>query len=73
MKFLIINSLYYPNIIGGAEISVQTLAEEQQKKGIEIVVITLSNKNYIDFVNGVKVYYIYHSNFFLLFKYNIYI
>jgi len=73
MKVLMINSLYYPNIIGGAEISVQTLAEEQQKKGIEIVVITLSNKNYIGFVNGVKVYYIYHSNFFWLFKSNRYI
>jgi len=63
MKILLINSLYYPNIIGGTEISVQILAEELQKKGIEIVVITLSNKNYIDFVNGIKVYYIYHSNF----------
>jgi len=66
MKILLINSLYYPNIIGGAEISVQLLAEELQRKDTEAVVITLSNKNYIDFVNGVKVYYIYHSNIFWL-------
>ena len=66
MKILLINSLYYPNIIGGAEISVQIMAEELQKKGIETVVISLSNKNYIDFVNGVKVYHIYHSNVYWL-------
>ena len=63
MKILLINSLYYPNIAGGTEISVQILAEELQKRGIEIATVTLSDKNYIDFVNGIKVYYFYHSNF----------
>lgn len=54
--------------MGGAEISVQTLAEEQQKNGIETIVITLSDKNCIDFVNGVKVYYIRHPNFYWIYK-----
>ncbi|MHB1347746.1 MAG: glycosyltransferase, partial [Candidatus Humimicrobiaceae bacterium] len=62
MKILLINSLYYPNAIGGAEISVQIMAEELQKKGIETVVLTLSDKSYTDFVNNVKVYYICHTN-----------
>ncbi|MHB1347687.1 MAG: glycosyltransferase family 4 protein [Candidatus Humimicrobiaceae bacterium] len=66
MKILMINSLYFPNILGGAEISVQILAEELQKNGFETVVITLSDKNYTDFVNSVKVYYISHSNVFWL-------
>ncbi|MCD4669775.1 MAG: glycosyltransferase family 4 protein [Actinomycetia bacterium] len=62
MKILIINSLYYPNIIGGAEISVQILAEELYKKGHEPIVITISNREYIDVINHVRIYYIHHSN-----------
>ena len=45
MKVLLINTLYPPNVIGGAEISVQSLAESLVKKKIEIVVATLSHNN----------------------------
>lgn len=62
MKVMIINSLYYPNIIGGAEKSTQIIAENLNKFDIEPIVITISDEERIDYVNGIKVYYIYHSN-----------
>jgi glycosyltransferase involved in cell wall biosynthesis len=62
MKIIIINSLYYPNIIGGAEKSVQIIAENLSKFDVLPVVVTISDKEKIDYVNGVKVYYLYHSN-----------
>ncbi len=33
MKILIINNLYYPYKVGGAEVSVQILAEELKNQG----------------------------------------
>ncbi|MDO7137096.1 glycosyltransferase family 4 protein [Algibacter lectus] len=41
MKVLIVNTLYYPYKIGGAEISTQVLVEEFSKLGIEVGVLTL--------------------------------
>jgi len=66
MKVLIINSLYYPNVVGGAEISVQLLAESLLKSGLEPVVVSTSDKEDRNKVNGVKVYYINHSNLYWL-------
>jgi glycosyltransferase involved in cell wall biosynthesis len=62
MKVMIVNSLYWPNIIGGAEKSTQIIAENLKKSGIETIVVTVSDKEKIDYINGVKVYYIYHSS-----------
>jgi glycosyltransferase involved in cell wall biosynthesis len=62
MKVMIVNSLYWPNIIGGAEKSTQIIAENLKKSGIETIFVTVSDKEKIDYVNGVKVYYIYHSS-----------
>jgi glycosyltransferase involved in cell wall biosynthesis len=62
MKVMIVNSLYWPNIIGGAEKSTQIIAENLNKSGIETVVVTVSDKEKVDYVNGVKVYYVYHSS-----------
>jgi glycosyltransferase involved in cell wall biosynthesis len=62
MKVMIVNSLYWPNIIGGAEKSTQIIAENLKKSGIETVVVTVSDKEKVDYVNGVKVYYVYHSS-----------
>jgi glycosyltransferase involved in cell wall biosynthesis len=64
MKVMIVNSLYWPNIIGGAEKSTQIIAENLNKSGIETIVLTVSDKEKVDYINGVKVYYIYHSNFY---------
>ena len=64
MKILIFNTLYYPNQIGGAEKSTQLLAETLLKSGEEPVVVCTSNKDYIDYVNGVKVYYVNIPNLY---------
>lgn len=64
MKILIFNTLYYPNQLGGAEKSVQLLAEGFLKKGKEPVVVCTANRDYIDYVNGVKVYYVKTNNLY---------
>ena len=60
MKIAIINNLYWPNSIGGAERSVQLLAESLQEKGIEVSVYSLDkiHRDEISNVNGVKVHYL---------------
>jgi len=73
MKVLLINSLYFPNNIGGAEISTQILAEGLYGSGHEPVVVTVSDKEHIDTVNNVKIYYISYSNLYFFIsskKYN---
>jgi glycosyltransferase involved in cell wall biosynthesis len=62
MKVMLVNSLYWPNVIGGAEKSTQIIAENLKKSGIETVVVTVSDQEKIDYVNGVKVYYVHHSS-----------
>jgi glycosyltransferase involved in cell wall biosynthesis len=65
MKILIINTLYYPNQVGGAEKSVQLLAESLLDRGLEPVVISTTNQNdYVDNINGVKVYYLKNRNLY---------
>lgn len=64
MKVLLFNTLYYPNIVGGAERSTQLIAETLLKKGFDVIVICTSKKDQIDIVNGVKVYYVYIPNIF---------
>ncbi|MBD8490040.1 glycosyltransferase family 4 protein [Echinicola sp. CAU 1574] len=58
MKILYINSLYAPDIRGGAELSLKLLVEGMQSKGIEVVVLSLSPENGLssNVVDGVKVY-----------------
>lgn len=56
MKVVIINSFYFPNILGGAEISVQHLAEGLLLEGHNVVVICLGTESSVSDVNGVKVY-----------------
>lgn len=57
MKILIINTLYYPLQLGGAEKSVQILAETLVKLGHEVVVVSSADNKKISFLNGVKIYY----------------
>jgi len=64
MKILIINSLYFPNIVGGAEKSVQIIVENLKKFDMIPVVVTISDEERIDYINGVKVYYVHHSNIY---------
>ena len=60
MKVLLVNSLYHPNMIGGAERSVQFLAEALLQKGHRPVVVTTSPRgtSRVEEVNGVKVHYV---------------
>lgn len=60
MKILFINTLYPPNVIGGAEISVKFLAESMVKLGHEVTVLSLSPQyqKKINWIHGVKVYFI---------------
>jgi len=64
MKILIVNSLYYPNIVGGAEKSTRILAEGIKKKGLNPIVITTSDKDKIGYINGIKVYYVRIPNLY---------
>ena len=63
MKILIINTLYSPFKVGGAEVSVQLLAEGLAKYGYEVHVASLVPKssvyaNTVAQLNGVNVHYI---------------
>lgn len=44
MKIMVVNTLYAPYSVGGAEISVQILCEELAKQGHQVRVITLCDK-----------------------------
>lgn len=57
MNILIVNSLYYPYRIGGAEKSVQLLAENLSAKGHSVTVATLTEGKVIkeDIINNVRV------------------
>jgi glycosyltransferase involved in cell wall biosynthesis len=55
MNILLINTFYYPDIIGGAEISVQKLAEGLAVKGHEVNVLCTSVEDAQEIINGVNV------------------
>lgn len=62
MKILIFNTFYYPKFVGGAEISVQLLAEELVKAGNSVYVITSGYKRSVNRINGVVVIRILQIN-----------
>jgi glycosyltransferase involved in cell wall biosynthesis len=69
MTILMFNTLYYPDRFGGAEKSVQLLAEELVGLGHKVVIVCLAEKasevfNY----KGVKVYKLKHKNIYWAFK-----
>jgi Glycosyltransferase len=68
MKILIFNSLYYPNQIGGAEKSVQLLAEGLLQEGHNPIVVCTSNEEKVGHINGIKVYYLSPKNLYWLVK-----
>jgi glycosyltransferase involved in cell wall biosynthesis len=57
-KLLFISNQYSPHVVGGAELSVQTLAEELVGRGYEVRVVSLARerRDSVDTVNGVRVY-----------------
>ncbi|MBD3257705.1 glycosyltransferase [candidate division GN15 bacterium] len=64
MKILFVNSLYYPNVVGGAERSLQLLAESLAAAGEEIVVLSTDDETHSGMVNGVRVYYVRSPNLY---------
>lgn len=52
MKILIVNNLYYPNLVGGGEVSVQILAEGLKKIGHDVMVISLGDINNVNRVDN---------------------
>ncbi|XID91104.1 glycosyltransferase family 4 protein [Paenibacillaceae bacterium WGS1546] len=62
MKILIFNTFYSPNAIGGAEKSVQLIAEGLLECGIQPVVVTTSDRDGVSIVNGIKVHYVRYRN-----------
>jgi glycosyltransferase involved in cell wall biosynthesis len=69
-KVLFISNQYSPNIVGGAEITVQTLAEELARRGYEITVISLSStgEDSVDRVNGIRVHRVAVRNLYSPFQ-----
>ncbi|HWV70524.1 MAG TPA: glycosyltransferase family 4 protein [Pseudosphingobacterium sp.] len=55
MKILIFNTFYFPKFIGGAEISVQLLAEKLAENGHEVFVATIGQIDQKEKINGVTV------------------
>ena len=70
MKCCIISTLYPPNIVGGAEKVTAKLANALVKAGHSVTVITLhdSSEPKIEFVDGVKVYYLPIDNLYWPFQ-----
>jgi glycosyltransferase involved in cell wall biosynthesis len=64
MRILLINTFYYPNIIGGTEISVKKLAEGLAKCGHDVSVLCTSENNAFEIINDVKVYRIRVKNLY---------
>ena len=62
MKICIINSFYYPDIVGGAELSVLKLAETLYELGNEVHVICTSNLERDEVINGVIIHRIVVNN-----------
>ncbi|HUV30386.1 MAG TPA: glycosyltransferase family 4 protein [Acidobacteriota bacterium] len=64
MKILLVNSLYHPNVVGGAERSVQILAEGLREREVEPVVVSTAAETTQGAVNGVRVYYLKVPNLY---------
>lgn len=64
MKILFVNTLYSPIQVGGAEVSVQTMAEEMAKSGHRAFVLTLGYEPSVREVNGVEVITIKTKNLY---------
>jgi glycosyltransferase involved in cell wall biosynthesis len=68
-KILFITNRYSPDVVGGAELSVQTLAEELAARGVSVAVITLGahSTDTQDTVNGIRVYRLALANLYMPF------
>lgn len=75
MNILIINTFYYPNIVGGTENSIKILAENLVQLGNNVAIYTLDGNKTFDLdnpeiINKVKVYRGYSKEAYNTWKYN---
>ena len=64
MKILIVNSFYFPDILGGAEVSVKKLAENMALNGHEVHVLCTDVINKTEVINNVMVHRIKVNNIY---------
>ncbi|WP_460220439.1 glycosyltransferase [Psychroserpens sp. MEBiC05023] len=64
MKILIVNTLYAPNQVGGAEKSVQLLAEELHRQNHSVMVVCLDKESNKRNINGVDIIYLENKNIY---------
>jgi len=64
MRILIVNTLYEPHILGGAERSVRILVNYLKNRGLVPIVATTYEKDYTDIIDGTKIYYIKTPNIY---------
>lgn len=68
-KLVFVSNQYYPNVVGGAELTVQTLAEELFGRGIPVAVISLSaDADSVDEVSGIRVHRLAVENVYAPFQ-----
>ncbi len=63
-KIAVINSYYYPEIVGGAEVVVKTLVETYRLLGFKVFVISSGQEDRLDLVNGIRVYRVKNRNLY---------
>jgi glycosyltransferase involved in cell wall biosynthesis len=68
LRILMVNTLYHPYLVGGAEISVQALAEKYVHFGHEVAVLTLGEEEGELELNSVTIWRLKISNVFWPFK-----
>lgn len=64
MKIMLISSLYYPYVKGGAEFSIRIIAEKLVEKGHQVIILTSYYKDEVTFLNKVKIYNIKIPNIY---------
>lgn len=64
MRIVLVNTFYYPKLVGGAEVSVQLLAEGLREQGHDIFVFTLGVKDEVKRLNGVVIIRLKERNIF---------
>jgi len=66
MRILFVNTLYYPNQVGGAERSVRIMAEYLAEQGHDVFVLSIHHEKEFELktVDGVRVFYLPSQNLF---------
>lgn len=64
MKIALVNTFYYPDVVGGAEVVVQEQAAALSSRGYDVFVVCLGKTESVrqEVVSGIKVYRIPYSN-----------